>query len=296
MMPAQPVRNAAPLALLEAIEANRLAYDAWRTSHIFSLPGTDLHDDAEITWAVSGLPYALANGVSRTHWPADLSRRGVIGRIEAVANVFAAQGLPFSWVIGPLTRPACLGTRLAAWGMVLAEVMPWMSLDLGAPLRAAPSVPLLDIGLVQDDESFHLWVQTLVDSYNEAAPDDLRTVMAASWLQVHLHPPIQAFLGRLGGEAVATALLFPVPTAGDLGGVVGMYDVSTLPRMRRRGIGRAMTAAALRGAQQLGYTTAVLGATSMGLSLYRGLGFRRRATYRTYVKLVSDDAPLGVWA
>jgi predicted N-acetyltransferase YhbS len=55
--------------------------------------------------------------------------------------------------------------------------------------------------------------------------------------------------------------------------VAGLYFVSTAPEVRRRGIGAAITCAALEGARALGHRTAVLGASTPGHGLYGRLGF-----------------------
>ena len=55
--------------------------------------------------------------------------------------------------------------------------------------------------------------------------------------------------------------------------MAGLYDVHVLEEFRRRGIGTALVQAALRQAQRLGHTAAVLGASGMGLSVYARLGF-----------------------
>jgi ribosomal protein S18 acetylase RimI-like enzyme len=58
-----------------------------------------------------------------------------------------------------------------------------------------------------------------------------------------------------------------------LGTAASVMFVNTDPGWRGRGIGRAMTAAALRAARDAGAAQACLDATEAGLSLYRRLGF-----------------------
>jgi GNAT superfamily N-acetyltransferase len=53
-----------------------------------------------------------------------------------------------------------------------------------------------------------------------------------------------------------------------------------VPDARRRGIGGATTAAAMRRAQALGCAVAVLGSSPMGYGTYRRLGFEEVFRYR----------------
>jgi GNAT superfamily N-acetyltransferase len=57
------------------------------------------------------------------------------------------------------------------------------------------------------------------------------------------------------------------------GRTTGVYFVNTDPGWRGRGVGTAMTAAALRAAAAAGAERACLDATSLGFSIYRRLGF-----------------------
>jgi GNAT superfamily N-acetyltransferase len=80
--------------------------------------------------------------------------------------------------------------------------------------------------------------------------------------------PLYHLLGRLHGAPVATATVLLA------GGIAGIYDVSTVPDARRRGIGTAMTMAALQAARVRGYEIAFLQPSEMGRSVYERLGFR----------------------
>lgn len=83
-----------------------------------------------------------------------------------------------------------------------------------------------------------------------------------------LPPPIRLFAAVDGGGAVrATA------GSGAFGAVATVIFVNTDPGWRRRGIGAAMTALALRAARDSGARQACLDATNAGLGISRRLGF-----------------------
>jgi len=75
-------------------------------------------------------------------------------------------------------------------------------------------------------------------------------------------------LGRLDGDPVATG------TAFDHDGDAGVYNVGTLERARRRGLGSAVVGVLLRDAVARGARTATLQSTGMARGVYARQGFR----------------------
>ena len=78
-----------------------------------------------------------------------------------------------------------------------------------------------------------------------------------------------SYVGYVNGEAVSSAAL----VAG--GGVVGVYNVATLPGSQRQGYGEAVMRAALTDMQRrTGNGRVILQSTPAGLRLYERMGFR----------------------
>jgi GNAT superfamily N-acetyltransferase len=86
-------------------------------------------------------------------------------------------------------------------------------------------------------------------------------------------PDFTLWLGELEGVAVATAM------AVHTGDVVGIYNVQVRAEVRGRGLGRAVTLAAIRGGAARGATVASLQSSELGLPVYRRLGFDTRYWY-----------------
>jgi ribosomal protein S18 acetylase RimI-like enzyme len=90
--------------------------------------------------------------------------------------------------------------------------------------------------------------------------------------------PFRPLLARRDGETAGTALGF------DHAGDCGVFNVSTVERARRRGLGTALTARLLHDARARGCRTATLQATEMAERLYAGLGFRDLGRFLEYAR------------
>ena len=92
-------------------------------------------------------------------------------------------------------------------------------------------------------------------------------------------PHIAAVVAYAGAEPVACAMTLLSHR------VAGVFYVATVEHARRRGLGDALTRIATRSGFELGAQAAWLGASEMGASLYRRIGFQPLGT--TLVELES---------
>jgi GNAT superfamily N-acetyltransferase len=90
-------------------------------------------------------------------------------------------------------------------------------------------------------------------------------------------PNVGLFLALLDGVPVGTSV--GVAT----GKVVGVFGVAVLEAARRRGIGAAVTDAAIAFGAGRGCDLAYLQATPMGAPVYARMGFESVGTYRGYM-------------
>jgi len=248
--------------MAHAIEANLFAF----FQHLATWPRVELHDEPDCYWTISDLPFPLFNSVLRARLPANR----VDALIDARLAACEARKVPMLWWTGPSTMPADLGERLDRCGFVL-EAARGMAADLEDHVGSheTPSAEsTLSVEPVEDTATLATWSRVLCDSF--AAPRPFGQAFAEFAVTIGLGPlsPFRHYLARVNGEPAATCSLF-------LGaGVAGIYDVATLPELRKRGLGRLITREAMREARARGYRMAILHSSGLGAGVYRGLGFR----------------------
>jgi predicted GNAT family acetyltransferase len=88
--------------------------------------------------------------------------------------------------------------------------------------------------------------------------------------------PVRLFVGYWEGEPVAAAEAFLG------GGIGGVYGVATVSPHRRKGIGTALTAQAVREAFDAGCRLVALQASPQGLGVYARLGFREACQFAVW--------------
>ncbi len=260
--------------LVAAIEANtQAAFLRWATAL-----GAEVQNETHTTWFTSGLPFALCNGVIRAAFPSTEADSS----IAAVLDQLRASNTPMCWLVGPSSQPDDLGRRLEAHGLAHAEDGVGMAVDLDA-LRSVDLPQGLTTIAVDDGATLRRWIDALCSGSD--FPTSVRDHLHRDVVERHglatahglsRHNSIRLYLGLLEGEPVATSLLFLDAV------VAGLYDVATVPGARRRGIGAAISHAALRTARDAGYRLGVLQSSAMGESVYRRLGFRRYCTFGLY--------------
>jgi GNAT superfamily N-acetyltransferase len=229
-------------------------------------PRAEVHTGPELAWLITSYPFSLFNSLFRTR----LTAESADAAIEAAITRGRTRGVSLLWWTGPASRPVDFGARLERYGFHSGEIEHGMAVDLQAFKDTQSDPAGLTIEPVQELETLKTWCHTSVTGFG--FPVDAESVFLDWFTCISLgsaHLPLSHYLGRLNGEAVATSSLFYAS------GVAGIYNVSTLPDARRRGIGAAMTLAPLRAARSAGYRAGILQASDMGAPVYRELGFQK---------------------
>ena len=235
--------------------------------------------DGELVLYRSGIPDSELNGVLR------LPAGDPAGPLREAARRLA--GVPWQIWAGPDSGPGLAGDLLAAGATELhtAPVMA-ISLDRGGPGGAEPGFqaggqPGLQAGLEiaelaeSDADGLAGWVHCYGTSFG-IPPEALADQLAVE--RGRKDPPgaLVRFAARADGTLAGTAALLIRH------GVAGLYVITVLPGFRRRGLGTALTSAALAAARDRGLPLATLHATPDGDPVYRGMGFTEVGRYRHF--------------
>ncbi|MFJ3779201.1 GNAT family N-acetyltransferase [Streptomyces sp. NPDC090075] len=223
----------------------------------------------------SGLAAPQFNGVVRVRSAA------AVGQAVAAARTELA-GLPWWWWVGP-DSPEGTADGLQRHGAREFAVLPVMVRSLGH--SAGPDDRLDTAG--SDDAPVGLTVETVGDG--ERLAELVRTYRTSMGIAAGLEPEMVRIESRrednadivrlaavLDGRVVGSTVVITAH------GVAGIFLVHVAEAHRRRGIGAAMTVAALRVGRERGMRSAALVASPAGEPLYRRFGFTTRAEYRLF--------------
>jgi len=246
--------------LARAVEANGAAF----LLALGCAGGGEERAEPQIEWTIGGSPIDYHNAVVR----ADLAPVQADQVIAESIERLRAYDVPGTWHVGPSTRPADIGARLIAHGFTYAGDDIGMAIDVITLPAKLETPPGLAIDRVRDEQELAIWTRTLAAGFGEGERE--ATWVGEMYRRIGLGDqlPWRHYLGRLDGVPVATASLFLSA------GVAGIYFVFTVADARRQGVGAAITHAALCDARALGYRLGVLGASTLGYSVYQRLGFQ----------------------
>jgi GNAT superfamily N-acetyltransferase len=226
--------------------------------------GGVVHRERGATWMASPAGATLS-------FPA-LSRERLQGLLPQFLSAARRRSREAScWSLLP-TEPEELGDELAAAGFREGWQAHWMAIEIGS--SPVPCPEGVEIGMATTD-----WEPTDLP-WDGAERSELRSRLAGERPRRVWH--LGAWRdGVPVGHAVVNV------TTGRLG-VAGIYDMGVAPDERRKGIGRALTVAALQLGRAQGCAAATLNATPEGELLYRALGFRSVGIAQTWWLDVRD--------
>ena len=181
---------------------------------------------------------------------------------------FEERRRPFSWWVGPADMPDDLGRVLEAIGLERAETELAMALPLGRLPERVPSIAGLEVRRVTQTVELETFAELSAANWTPPDSNVISFYRLAAAALLSDHSPQWLYVGYLEGVPVATA------EATVAEGAAGLYNISTRPPYRGRGIGSMMTWRPLHDALARGCDLGVLQAARDGVSIYRRLGFR----------------------
>lgn len=242
-------------------------------SHASHLLGGGASPAADVVIADSRLSDDTFNLVCRARFAAAEAP----ARVADVLAAVAATGRPFSWWVGPTSRPADLDALLRAQGLAESETEEAMVADLAvAPWEQAGAGAALEVESVRTLAQLRDYAHLMASNWDPPAPAVYEFFERAAAAILDEDCASRFLVGYLDGEPVAGAEIHLAA------GVAGLYGVVSLERWRRRGFGTAATVAALGLAAAAGARRVVLQASADGAPLYRRLGFSTVGHYTEF--------------
>ncbi|HTQ09064.1 MAG TPA: GNAT family N-acetyltransferase [Fimbriimonadaceae bacterium] len=249
----------------QAIESNHAAMWQLIVDHV---PWTLSERKHGLTATSLKYPHRMFNFASM----ADIPSGRIGAAIGFAESFFAKLDVPWTWMTGPLSRPANLPRHLLTAGFTFSHSTPGMALDL----RGWQTREDAAIREVVGAGSLEIWMEALCAAFK--MPPDVKEMFrsfhgSAGWSGL----PMRSFYLEEGGFAAACSTVF----FGS--GVAGIYNVGVVPEARQRGFGERITRACIHAALEAGWDIAILHSSRMGLPLYEKLGFREYCKLSYYL-------------
>jgi ribosomal protein S18 acetylase RimI-like enzyme len=260
------------LDILEAVSLDDITAIETITTNCFrsfaGFPNAETIDSDGIFAVLSHMPIPFFSGVARTNLAA--------GDVDATLDLLRSKNCPFRWWVTPSTRPEGLGAMLRARGLRHAYDAPGMIADLMAVPLDVPLPAGITMRQLAHVDELADWLSVFTVVFS--SPEHERGIWRDAYARcgVGENQPWQHFVAFDGDTPLATT---SVLVDGDLAGI---YFVATMPEARGRGIGAAVTRAAMRYAREAGATRAALQSSDSGFGVYRALGFEQRCLVSAY--------------
>jgi ribosomal protein S18 acetylase RimI-like enzyme len=249
---------------VDADGASRALTETWERL-VSVLPGGWTASASGAVAAVTGVALPTLNGV----WvgSADTAADVVADLLDRVA----ATGLPYCLQAQPDAAER-LADLAAARGMSPSGEIPLMVLDDADSLGGAPANGGLEIRVLRPAEAE---LHARVAAAGFTAPEEPFVQLMRP--EILAAPGVRCYLGEVDGEPATTG--FGVTC----GAYVAIFNIATPPPYRGRGFASALTARAIRDGFDDGAKWAWLQTSEAGYKVYKRLGFRTVATWRSWM-------------
>jgi len=226
----------------------------------------------KMSW-VNSAPYCWPNIIFNNQFENSTLANDLKDMVASIKNKVAP---PFC-LIGPKNGISDLGDRLQEHGLRPIDSWPGMAVDLEKINSSIDDIKLFKIKIVDNKKDLFDWFTLVSKELFPKKKLDLNIFM-----NVLNESSIKFFIGYYKDEPVSTAMNFYSS------GVVGTYMISTSLNHRSKGLGTAITAAALSIAKKDGYGIGILQSTQSGFGVYTRLGFKEYCHFDVYWMLGNE--------
>ena len=228
-----------------------------------ALPGASLERSDDLVVVRSDVPHPFFNGVPHARLDDDAEER-----VRETVDRFRQARIPFRWWVTPSTAPRNLIEILIANGFRHVYDAPGMAIEL-AQLPAEKPIDGFTIRRVADRKGLDDWMNVFGEGFQRPREEWGLWRDTYDAFGIGVNDTWRHFVGYLDGVPVATTSMCVSPE------IAGIYHVVTLPPARGKGIGAAVTLAALLEGRRAGCTHGALQSSEMAFGVYRSLGFEK---------------------
>lgn len=238
-------------------------WETWR--QVVEVAPGGLAEEADgLVLTATRIPIAFFNAAFITSPPTDPA-----DTLVTIQRFYDRGGVPFT-VRAPLAWATAIGPAADAAGLTRGADQPGMALwpipdaplpPMGLVVRAADSLETLDVHVRVAAAGFGMPYDVLSSFVGQGLLDRGR---------------FQLLIGEVDGSPVCTSAWCVT------GDTVGVYNVATIESHRQRGLGEAMTWAAVHRGREAGgevVTVSILQASAMGRPIYERMGYRLVSPY-----------------
>ena len=196
---------------------------------------------------------------------------------QQVFNFYTNKQYPCAWWVGPSSDTKEATSHLKNAGFEHAEYDVGMVANLTQLKNLARTPDGLQIKKCETEADFNDFGEVLASIFSPYPEEHQvrKYYQNITKVTAEQRPNLQLFVGYLNGEAVSTSGLF-------LTNCAGIFDISTRPEHRCKGLGTALFHHALKQAVVQGYEVAVLQASPDGLGIYEAYGFQKLGDFNVW--------------
>ena len=230
------------------------------------------HESSLYELYCTGFDYAPSNGIFETKKDSNLQNE----EIEEITSFFTRRGLPFVWWGS--------NKRLKNFGFEFGGVMKGVSADLSEEALYDDFLSKnISIKKASTEEDFQAFSEVLKIGFglSENVADQFVTMnqsSAACEEQIH-------YLALIDQEVVGTITLASIEDS------AGVWNGTTLPEYRKRGVATALLATAMQDAVKLGYcqVMGILMPEGLAFNLCSNFGFQEICDFPFYIHGATAD-------